>query len=586
MRSALLAILVVITMLQTASAQSGIADLLAQSPDGRTVKLVWITTSIPPGFNGFDLKRKDGLGEWRQLNSVPLLPGISLKKDLTPYESDNTDATRIKEKLRDLIKAGKLKEYDFNTFTARWTANDKEIQDVMSMAMLDFDVSIISGFGFVDHTVTQKMEYQYGLFLHQNGELVDKISWNYGTVPDLDVVRDISSKSLPGTPGIELSWGGEMAKMKSSFIAGFNVYKRGIRLNDHPIWVTNNREVVYSSWNDAHANSSETEQYSISAESVFGIEGSITSYNYDPAEHPRGYSKTVVTSIVSRGYYYRDGILVNWTFPKDQERFISGFYVEKDNMPEGYRRVSRLLPVDDRSFIDNTGSPVSTPFRMRVVAAYKDKTMFPGIERMFNYFPLIDPPRPQNVQAVVKTERRNVVVKVSWDRPMNGDSTTDRYSVWCVHHPGEKATLVAGNLTPSQNTCGYEVPQGVSTSLGFYVSASSRFSGESISDTAFVVTPSTFLPAPTLHAARVGDTAAMVQWDFTDVSDLAGFRLYSNGTLIADEKQLGRSVREYTMPGLRENSTYNFTVRAVSQRMIVSDASAAATVEGPALRKP
>lgn len=586
MRSALLAIVLIFTLALSSAAQSGVADLLAQSPDGRTVKLVWITTNMPPGFNGFDIKRKDGLGDWHQLNTVPLLPGISLKKDLGPYESDNTDATRIKEKLRDLIKAGKLREYDFNTFAARWGANDKEVQDVMNMAMLDFDISIISGFGFVDHTVTQKMEYQYGLFLHQNGELVDKISWNYGSVPDLDVVRDISSKALPGKPGIELSWAGDAAKMKSSFIAGFNVYKRGIRLNEHPIWVTTGKDAGYFSWNDANANSSLQEQYSISAESVFGIEGFISSYNYNPAEHPTGYSKTAVTSIASQGYYYRDGILVAWTFPRDQEHFISGFYVEKDNMPDGYRRVSGLLHPDSRSFIDNTGSPVSTPFRMRVVAAYKDKTMFPGIERMFNYFPLIDPPRPQNVQAAVRTERNSVVVKINWDRPMNGDSATDRYSVWCLRNTGEKATLIAGSLTPSQTTCGYEVPQGVSTRLGFYVSASSRFSGESISDTAYVVTPSTFLPAPAVSVSRLDDSTALVQWHFTDVSDLEGFRLYNNGTLLVGEKELARGVREYQVRGLKQNNTYNFTVRAVTDKMIVSEASVAATIEFVATQKP
>lgn len=586
MRSALLAIVFFFTLLQPVSAQSGIADLLVQSPDGRNVKLVWITTSMPVGFNGFDIKRKDGLGEWHQLNTVPLLPGISLKKDLTPYESDNTDATRIKEKLRDLIKAGKLREYDFNTFTARWSANDKEVQDVMNMAMLDFDISIISGFGFVDHTVTQKMEYQYGLFLHQNGELVDKISWNYGSVPDLDVVRDISSKALPGKPGIELSWTGDAAKMKSSFIAGFNVYKRGIRLNEHPIWVTNFKDAAYFSWKDVNANSSSPEQYSISAESVFGIEGFITSYNYNPAEHPTGYSKSTVTSITSKGYYYRDGILATWTFPKDQEHFISGFYVEKDNMPDGYRRVSELLPADARAFTDNTGSPVSTPFRMRVVAAYKDKTMFAGIERMFNYFPLIDPPRPQNVQAAVRTERSSVVVKVNWDRPMNGDSTTDRYSVWCLSNPGGKATLIAGNLTPSQTTCGYEVPQGVSARLGFYVSATSRFSGESISDTCYVVTPSTFLPAPAVSVSKVDDSTALVQWHFTDLNDLAGFRLFVNGTLVAGERELSRGVREYHAHDLKQNNTYNFTLRAVTDKMIVSEASAAATLEIAAPQKP
>lgn len=77
-----------------------------------------------------------------------------------------------------------------------------------------------------------------------------------------------------------------------------------------------------------------------------------------------------------------------------------------------------------------------------------------------------------------------------------------------------------------------------------------------------------------------------MHWDFTDVSDLAGFRLYSNGTLIADEKQLVRGIRDYSFTGLAPATTYNFTVRAVSEKLIVSDASAPAVVDMPVPQKP
>lgn len=567
-------------------AQEGVADLLAQSPDGRTVKLVWLTRHLPAGFNGFDIKRKDGLGQWRTLNAVPLVPGISVKKDLSPFEPDNTDATRIREKLKDLVRVGKLREYDFATFTAKWAAKDKEIQDIMEMAMLDFDISVICGFAYVDHSVTQKMEYQYGLFLHHNGELVDKISWNYGAVPDLDVVREISSRALPGKPGIELSWSVDAGKARGSFIAGYNVYKRGIRLNDRPITAPAAGEAGLISWKDAGANSEDMEQYSISPESLFGIEGFIRTYNYDPAEHPTAYSRSVVTHIASRGFYYRDGIGLSWTFPKDQERFISGFYVEKDNMPDGYKRVSGLLQPGDRSFVDSTGSPVSAPFRMRVVAAYKDRTMYAGTERMYSYFPLIDPPHPQNVAATVVTERRQVMVNVTWDAPMNGDSTTETYAIWCIRHSGERPVLLAGGQPLRTTSYKYVVPPGVSETLRFFVAAGSKLGGESTSDTVAATTPSTFLPPPSVRATIVATSVAQVQWDFTDVADLAGFRLYRNGTLVADEKVLGRAVREYTVQGLTENTAYSFTVRAVSNRTVVSEASAPASITVPAAKKP
>jgi len=44
-----------------AFSQSDNTDLLVQSPDGKTVKLVWFLKSGNPGITGFDIKRKEGL---------------------------------------------------------------------------------------------------------------------------------------------------------------------------------------------------------------------------------------------------------------------------------------------------------------------------------------------------------------------------------------------------------------------------------------------------------------------------------------------------------------------------------------------
>lgn len=559
--------------------------LLAQSPDGHTVKLVWSMNSLPAGFTGFEIRRKDGIGDWHTLNKVPLLPGISQKKDLSPFESDNTEVTRIREKLHDLVYAGKLKEYDFTTFAEKWAARDKDVLDVLQMASVNFDIAVISGFGFVDHTVTQKMEYQYGLFLKGGDKPIAKTKWNFGAIPDLDAVKEITSKALLSTKGIQLLWTADLARVRSGYISGFNVYKRGIRLNDRPIQPSGGKEKAEYIFSDAGADPAIADQYSISAESLFGIEGNIRTYEYDPANHPKEYVKPVVTKITSLGFYFKEGIEVKWTFPKDQERFIKGFVVEKDNMPAGYTAVSDVLPEDARIFVDETSSPVSSALRIRVNAVYWDKTIMNGTELLYSYFPLLDPPRPINTKAIVAG--RKPAVKISWDPIINGDSVTRNYHVYMYPAAGGKVEALTDKVPVRQNYFNYPIPRGLSTVLRFYVVAEGRSGSFSIpGDTVQAVAPTTVMPAVTVTKAVAEGNDAMLQWQFGEVSDLAGFRISDGSTLVADEKVLTAGVRQYVIrDAASAGAEHNYTVRAVSADGVVSEDAVSMHVVFPPAKK-
>jgi hypothetical protein len=586
MKSVSFTLLALLLFCITSRAQIEKAGLLAQSPDGKTVKLVWFLKSVPGSTPGFDIKRKDGLGDWHVLNTGALLCGISAKKDLTQFESDNIEVTRIREKLKDLIKSGQLPELDYNTFIAKWKNNDKAIKDILNLAAGDFDISVACGFGFVDHTATQKTEYQYGLFVHGTDILLDKVTWNYGEIPDLNLVQDITSRSLPGKKGIHLIWTVDALKFKTAYVAGFNVYKRGIRLNDGPISVPVAGAKAEFSWNDADANSSVSDQYSISAESLFGIEGIIRSYTYDPADHPTEYKKAIVTEISSLGFYFKDGISIAWTFPKDYERFIKGFYVEKDNMPAGYKRVSDLLAPGLRSYIDKTGSPVSSPVRIRVIAVYNDKTIGTGVERIYSYFPMLEPPMPQNTQAVASFRNGQATVNISWDPPMNGDSATHHYKVYRIGKVNVAPEMLAEKLPLKSVAFQYPVPAGPIAVYEFYVVAVGRSGTESLpGDTVSVTAPSTELPAPVISTTTVTDSGRVnIKWQFPEIGDLSGFRLFNDALLLADEKVLKATSRDFTTVSMPKGSLINLTIRAISDKGVLSNPSAPASVTIPAIK--
>lgn len=554
-----------------AFSQSDNIDLLVQSPDGKTVKLVWFLKNGDPAINGFDIKRKEGLGPWVKLNSAPILPGISAKKKLAIVESDNVELSHLKDKFASMLKSGVLKETDNATYLQELNKNDKEVQDINALMSVDYDVALICGFAYVDHTVTNKTSYQYGLFKQGTDVLLDKVSWNYGEVPDLNLVQEITSRSAPGRNGIDLIWNADNAKMKAAYVAGFNVYRQGIRLNEHPVTAANSMSASEFEWLDKSASSTSPNQYSISATSLFGIEGTIKPYTYNPEEHPASYKKAEVTQITSIGYYFKEGMNVQWTFPKEYERFLKGFYVEKDNMPAGYVPSSKLLPPSDRSYIDKSPSQVSGYIRVRVVAVYNDKTNVPGIEKLYNYFPLREPPRPLNTKIKGSLAEKKFAIKITWDPRINGDSLTDYYTVYMFDPVYNKFNAISEKLSYKTTSFNYTIQHGQAATYRFCVTAISKTRTESLAgDTVAIQVPSFELPEPDLKMTAVMGKAANLEWQYPDIKDLKGFRLFQSDSLIAGETVLNKSAREFTTPVLPPGKNYIFSIKAVSDNGIIS----------------
>lgn len=562
------------------------ASILVQSPDGRTVKLMWLVKHWNPGMKGFDIKRMQALGKWEKLNPEPIVPGIKAKKSIFAVDADKLEASRIKDKLYDLLKDHKIAETDSN-FLYELEVDPEALQDMMRRCSRDYDMAMICGFAYTDHTVTSKTEYQYGLFEAGTDLLVASVGWNYGQIPDLDMVRDITSKATISKKGVQLVWNADAAKMRAADVAGFNIYREGIRLNDTPIVVPAGADMPEISWYSRTADASVQHQYGISAETIFGIEGVIRPYRFNPDEHPREYKKAEVTDVNSLGYYFKEGIAIKWSFPKEYQAFIKGFYVEKDNMPEGYKKVSPLLDANSRDYTDATASPVTDYIRFRIVAVYNDRSQVPGRDRVYSYFPVHEPPKPMNIKGVVAAEGKNYVAHLSWDQPMAGDEMTDHYRVYTWDVTNSRLAPAGENVPAKNGTFRYVLPAGSAATYRFCIVAATKGGTEShISDTIYLAVPSAILPKPSLGRIIPGNmaTAADVEWIYPQVSDLKGFRIFRDGQLVASEAEVHAGMRHLTIP-LDPDATYMFTIQAIAENGVESEISAAVQVAMPKAHK-
>jgi hypothetical protein len=565
------------------AAQNERVNLLVQSPDGKTVKLLWLPNAHTE-LGNFEIRRKDALQDWVKINRMPIVPGISSRKRLFVVESDKTDVVKLWDKLTGMLKTKKLKETD-NTFLKKLATDDVAVQDLTNIITHDYDMALIYGFGFVDHTVLRKTSYQYGVFLQGSNKPIATAAWNYGEIPDLNLVKEITSKSVPGKKSITITWNADISKMRGSYVTGFNIYRMGIRLNEIPIVATNPKDLTEFCWVDRGASSTTMYQYSISAESIIGLEGIIKPYIYDPAEHPREYKKAEVANVTPLGFYFKDGINIQWELPKGYDRFIKEMYVEKDNLPDGYKRISPILSPATHSFRDTTGSPVNSYIRFRVVTLYKDRTIVQGSDRLYNYFPVPAPPTPLGVKARGTMDDKKYTVSLTWDAPMRGDTVTSHYKVY-VCEPMSTRFNLAAEKVPIKGGYRHIIQHGTASLYKFAVSSVNKQGVESpMSDTILAQVPSVELPTPAFNNTIVAGQNVELKWEYPEIPDVKGFRLFLNQQQIATENELKKNIRSFVTAKLEEGVPHSITIRAISESGVISEISAPTEVNIPKGRK-
>ncbi len=571
---------------QTLFAQNDNAHLLVQSPDGKKVMLVWFVKTWNNQLTGFDIKRKEGLQDWVKLNSEPIIPGISMKKKLSVVAANKDEESLLKARLFKLLSSHKLKETENTEFFQKLIADEKALQEMCDKMAHDYEFALMNGFAYIDYSVKNKTDYQYGLFIQGTGKMLAASSWNYGEIPDLNTVQEITSRASTTNKGVQVIWNADINKMKAADVTGFNIYRQGIRLNDTPITAADSKDPAEFTWNDKSANSTIPLQYSISAESIFGIEGIIRSYTYNPADHPNEYKKAEVTEVTSLGYYFKEGINVKWSFPKEYERFLKGFYLGKDNMPSGYVKVSSLLDPALRSYTDKTPSPVSSYMRFHVVAVYNDRTLVPGIERLYNYFPINEPPAPQNLKVKQEVANKENKIHLTWDPPMKGDTLTVDYNVYGSDPVTSKFSVLNLDHRVGNRDYTFFFKDAGRVQYSFYVSAISKSGAESIfSDTVTVQTPGADFAPPVIIKVEADSNKAVIKWQYNDITGVKGFRLFQNKVMIAGEQLLNKNSREYIMPVLREGAANEYSMQAVKEDGSVSEHSKTVTFIAPAISK-
>jgi hypothetical protein len=552
-------------------AQNGNTSLLIQSPDGQTAKMIWFIKNWDPAITGFDVKRKEGNSGWVKLNNSPIQPAISRTKDLSVVVSDNAELTKLQAKLNTLINEKRLKEIDNATYLKKLSTDPNAIRDVAIMISFDYDVALINGFAYVDK-VAGKKKYEYGVFSAGSDKPLATAIWS-GEIPDLDIISQISSKKAGEKA--QLMWQADTVKMKKEHVSGFFIYRNGQKLNQRPAMANSDKAMSSFTWFDSLASKTGVTKYSIIPVTLFGIEGKAQDYTHDPASFPPAYTAAEIKDIAAKSNGNKKGILLTWDFPEKDRRFVKGYYVERNTLPQGYEKISPLLPGYTAEFHD-MGYPLpGTYIQYKITVVYNDGGIVSGTDKLFIYFPDTKPEAPKNLKATWSKENGKVFADLSWTGTNQDDQLTDYYQIYVSNPIDGKMYLDAGIGPIKGSSYRYELKYQKAVAYRFAISAVSKYKIEGpMSDTARLMAPSQALPLPMIAKLSLVDSnKVVIKWEYPSVPDLKGFRLYQNGNMVGSEFQLKREARQMQTPGLKWKSNYAFSIQAVSDNGVVSDVS-------------
>ncbi len=561
----------------TTSAQEPTASLLLQSPDGKTVKLLWVLKAWDKSLDGFDLKKRSGRGDWQKLNKAPILPEISLQKDFTIVDTDPVAAGDLKAVLVQKIGAGEMKEISHTAYIEKLRTDPDAIKAVAMMTALNYQLALINGFAFVDRN-TSAGRWEYGLFPTGSNKALATASWQFGERPDLDLITDITARKTSVKNKIQLVWTVDSVKAKAAHLSGFNIYREARKLNQAPVMSLNSVGLYEFSWFDSLEVLQKT-QYNISTVSIFGIESALRPFTYDPAMHAQDYQAPELIEPLSEVQGTTAKVRLSWTLPKSLNQQLKGFRMYRADLPAEPRTISELLPPNARSFDDKTPAVIPSYVRYQLQAIYQDGTIMQSGERLFYYAPALKPSKPQGLKATWTKKADKLVVDLSWNAPAADDSLTDYYQLYASDAISGKLYLQADRGRIEGNTISYTINYGKGQRYDFAVSAIGKNLVESeLSDTASVRVPSQQLPYPRIENVAVDSNRVKLFWDYPEIADLKGFRVFQNGNMVASEFELNKAVRQFSTPSLKWNTTYGFTIQAVTETGVESPISVTRSV--------
>ena len=540
--------------------------------NGKDVKLFWFCGEWSADMDGLAVKRKSGDGAWQQLGEL-IKPAVT-GEDLSTRTNDAVLVNQLISRRDSALMVKRFEPSDAAKFKDEVLMKEGSLRMLPLVTNFSYLDAMILGFGYWDKNVPASSGiYTYGLFASRNGSLDDEplytAEWKYGDkvepqIPDMSCDK----KRLKKERGFQLTWLFEKEYILKKKVRDYVVYKTDTLGNrslvtENPLRIDMSYDPLKINYLNADYYFKEKATFEVELRDYFDTPRLLLSVKITPEDFPVFPNPKLVISHNSE----RDqSTTVSWEFPEEYKKFVTSVQIKKGMTPDNMEVIN--LSPRTTSYVDdqNTKSGVYY-YKLKLVTNTGD-ILFSEPQSIVKYFPLI-PPQPIGVS--VELEDGNAVLR--WEKDPF-DEITMSYVVYKNLLNSKEMSHLSYLPTITADSC--VIPLGSSFG-GIYRFAvrgvSEDLMRSELSDTVQVIVPTEKMPFVEIFPYKKDKNRVTLEWKYPDyVDDLAGFRLYQDGELIADEFTLDATKRVWLMKDL-DLTKYTFTLEAVSTSGVLSKMS-------------
>jgi len=547
------------------------------------VKLFWLPEAWADSLRGYHILRRP-MGEnhtaWERLTDYPITPGNTVVKSLTNVTNNNNEIQRLMARRNHLLhttsgnRLGVISRSEF----IRAFQTSHEIDMLSLMFSLDFDISLLCGFGYHDMNIPYQEKYEYGIqevYRKSLSEVKGKFHWVYGEENNIDVkIKPVVKKKRNR---MKIAWTIQTDVFKNNKRwNGFHLYRienatDTVKLNAAKIMVNTSETQMKIVYSDSIISDSSVYRYAIAPVNIFNNEGSWFIADAPVDNFPEKIPPPSLERVINKSNANDEMLHFKWTFSAINEQWVSGFLLQRKAGNGKYITISDTLHAHVRRFKDNPGIKLrgkQLVYRLIAVRNYS----FPVWS---NPYPLVYRPRqsltaPSGIEAELREANGSYHIHLSWNQANSADTITAGYALFTDH--GGSYFGREANLQPIQKEFfNYKVDKNNGARYRFAIAAVDRYQNTSkMSDTLTVLTPTITLPVMNVWPVQQNAGKVTLNWNYpADIPDLAGFRIYMNNQLIADESSVGPDTNSWTSSELQPGK-YTFQMTAVSAFNITS----------------
>ncbi len=557
------------------------------------VRLLWQVDSWPARFEGVHIKRREIIAgnrtEWLQLTKQPIRVYNDLYKNLEnvcghKQRRDQLETKRFK--YMNNTEEGSTRLVPIAEQEVRGYFKDsKTLKMVRLLFMADFDIALMFGFAFEDHSILKGKKYEYAL--------VEKTADNdRNTIVATCVVSTVSGNTLrlePQKTHIERKANDVYLSLqynKEEFdaqkrLAGFNIYRKEYngdrtKLNEQLIWIDRSGEKRELNYIDNRFNEEPFEAYEISPVSFFNNEGLATVLKWSEESAVPMESAQLFLDQSKNVDLIKEGVKFKWYFNESLENSIKGFVLQRmDRGDRDYQVISDTLPPSlrdfhDRSLTDSDGNK----FYYRLLTIPHDSYVRWSNSITIDFVKQAAILGLKHLTGIAEVINDQVLIHLKWDADQEFIDQIRSFVIYCDRSGSELAQeSMLGTI--KTNTYDYKVQGANGVQYRFAISYKSGTGYlRNYSDTISVTIPSVKLPYMLAGDYEFNAAKDLVySWQYKhDIIDLAGFRIWVNGKLYLDEHEVGANQRSWVFEGLK-TGRYKIQLQAISHFGVLSNLS-------------